>query len=174
MWKLLVVEAWQEHGLELEPFRTVIGEKVHADGTLAARIEAAPQLGSELRKRPLTVIELLGEPHEAAQVCLPRLLAFAQLVGDGDQPARVLGQRANALCHVGRMDVHDESQEPTCRLTREQGRTLERQSGLMQHFFEVGQPGVRAAENGDLLERHPFAGDPFPPPQRETRVPFPA
>ena len=139
----------------------MICQEVDTTGTLAARVEAPPQVRCERGCRLLAVVEELCEVHEAREVGLANELALADLVREHGEPAELRGERAHPLGDVGRLCVAEETQEPAGRLTLEQRRPLERQLGFVQQLLEVGEARVRPAEDRDLLERHAFRLQPL-------------
>src|SRR5262249_57739559 len=83
--QLLLLDAWQEERVELEAFRAVERQQVHA--SLSAVVEAGPQRLDPLLDGLRAVVELLGQLAEACQVGLANELALADAVGHGlDEP----------------------------------------------------------------------------------------
>src|SRR5439155_11113978 len=93
--QLLLLEPRQEHELELEALRAVVGQEVDAAALAGAGAEATVELGLELAGG--SVRQLLREPHQPGQVVLPRQLALAEPGGRALQPARSDGDRPHLL-----------------------------------------------------------------------------
>ena len=164
--QLLLGEPRQEDRVELEPFRAVERQQVDAARAVAAGIEALPQVGRE----PVDVaVERLGERDEPRQVGLADELALAQLVGYDHQPARLERGRPHRLAGRSATAPLDPPQQAPRGVAHEQRCALERQPCAVENLLEVGQPGVRAAEDRHLLERHAAGGE-LPDPVGERRA----
>jgi hypothetical protein len=151
------LEPWQEDRLELEPFRSVVGEQMDAARALAAGVEAPPQLVGELRARERSIVCGFRQLDEPCKVGLARQLALAELVGKLLEPAGLARECKHSLGNTGRAVAIEQSKHPPCRIPREQRRALEGQARVVKHLLEVGQSGVRTTEDGGLLARHPGA-----------------
>src|SRR5581483_6475858 len=148
--QLLLLEAWDEDGVELQPFRLVKRQQVDAARAPAAGIEAPAQLGD---KRGGVTFERIRQRDEPSEVGLADELALAEPVRQLLEPAGLERRRAY---RVGRSAIAalQPAHEPTRRVSIEKRRALEWDRGIVQRFLEVRQARVRAAEDRDLLERH--------------------
>src|SRR5206468_1720485 len=125
---------------------------------VAAVAEAPLDLGLEVGAG---AADLVCEPDEPVKVALSGLFAFAELLvaGPRRQPAELERDRPHAFGR-GCCVVQDAKQPPS-RLAGEERRSLRRDAGLMEHRLDVGEPGVRAAEDRDLLEWAAGGADPL-------------
>jgi hypothetical protein len=73
-------DAWEDHGLELESLRAVIG-KQHDSSACAVATEAALQVRREVAHRAAAVVELLGEANQSREVVLAGHLLLPQALG---------------------------------------------------------------------------------------------
>ena len=128
-------------------------QQVHA--APRGRAEALVQRRDE---RADVAVELLGQPHEAREVGLPRLLALAELLRRRDEPAlrerRLADDRPR-----GDVAARQHLQQSPRRVAREQRRALERDARVVQRLLEVGRARVRAHEQRLLLVGHAAGGE---------------
>src|SRR5262245_40226312 len=102
-----------------------------AASSLAARIEAPPELHDEAVARQLAVLELLGEAHQPAEIGLARELALAESVRRILEPASVGREPPNPHRDARRGDALQLPEQPPRRLAPEQRRALEWQAGVV-------------------------------------------
>src|SRR6185369_7666803 len=74
--QLTLLDVGEEDGVPLQSLRPV--EREQMDAVAGGLAEALVQRVDEAAD---VAVELLREPHKARQVCLPRLLALAELLG---------------------------------------------------------------------------------------------
>src|SRR4051794_21750142 len=146
--ELSLLEAWDEHGVELEPLRPV--ERQEMDAASGTCAEALAERRAEVGARPL---ERRREPHEPREIGLARLLAIAELFGRRREPAFGDRQAPHAVAD-GPVLPREYAQQPARRVAVEQRRALERDLRLVEQLLEVGRACVRPHEHGNLLERH--------------------
>src|SRR5207247_8530962 len=79
---------------------------------------------------------------------------LAELLRQPLAPPRVLGVAPHSGGDVRRVHAPQPAEQLARRLSPEERRTLKRDLRVVQRLLEIGQPGVRATENGDLLERN--------------------
>src|SRR5581483_685753 len=147
--QLLRLEPRQKDGLELETLRAVEREQVDAARAVAARVEPAAEVVDE---RARVAGEAVGERDEPREVGLAHELALAERVVRLLEPTG--GDRggtddvARGLCP----GVGEARKQAPGSVAREQRRALERDAGVVQQLLVVGEPRVRAAEDGSLLK----------------------
>ena len=125
------------------------GEEVNTARPVTARIEPSVELDDECGG---VTVERIGQRDEAGQVGLAHELTLAQRVGGPLEPARVQGGGAHGLsCRT--TAPRESANKAAGSVPRQERCALERDAGVVQQLLEVGQAGIRAAEDRNVLER---------------------
>src|SRR5262249_19265781 len=150
--QLLLLDAREEDGSELESLRAVQREQVPAAPFCAGRAETLFELGEEVARRAYAVVERGRELDEPLEVGLSHQLALSELLRRMLQPACVLREPAHASCNRRRLELAQALEQLTGGLASEERRSLERDLRVVECLLERDQAGVRATEDGHLLE----------------------
>ena len=152
--QLLLGEPRQEHASNSSPFARCRVSRWTPRASSPPGIEALPQVGDEPETSPSKASA--SETRRARSVWRTSSRS-PSLSGTTGEPARLERGRPHRLAGRNVAVRSIRRRQASRSVAHQQRRALERQPGLVQDLLEVGQAGVRAAEDRHLLERHAVA-----------------